>query len=492
TNRCNQIQESSFNIAVIGCKYGGHSKGLQSPGQDSIHDPFLTLTSLQNRSTPPFRTTLCSDQPPKQINPYEGGGSVQKNLVVKNCNNNVCDGLFNNSVSLHANVNGDIKTVAFKNLQDYLPPNDTNHIINSLVVSTAADVTGEVMIIINFDLQKQRPRDTELICVYWDNYTHAWSEEGCAWKGPSAEGQCVCNHLSSFAVLMSKTPLRVPALGILTTVGLSISIMSLIINLAIEMIVWQQVVKTNTLYLRHAAQVNISVCLLVADICFLASSKPDDAESNGQTSVWCRIFAVLKHFFYLAMFFWMLALSSTLLHQAVFLFHKVSKKTYLRFSILLGYVCPLLIVFITFLANNAGEEGSYFLSDTCWLVYNGLLKGSIFTFIIPVGVIVFFNTFSMLVVIMKLLEHHKNDDTQIDKEKAAAKTVIRSVVLLTPIFGLTWAFGLMIMILDLTSGDQVLEENYDFIDINTFLKLSRVLLICFFWVRWGLQNHRHV
>uniref|UniRef100_A0A3B3E1S0 Adhesion G protein-coupled receptor F3b n=1 Tax=Oryzias melastigma TaxID=30732 RepID=A0A3B3E1S0_ORYME len=404
--------------------------------------------------------------------------SEKENLIVKNCTDGKCVDLFNISVSLTASVSGDIKTVAYKYLQNYLPNNDSERTINSLVVSTAANVTGEMSIVIDFQLQSPRPRDVELICVFWDSNTHAWSDEGCSWEGPFSEGRCVCTHLSSFAILMSKTPLRVPALSLLTTVGLSISIASLIIILAIEMTVWKQVVKTNTLYLRHTAQVNISVCLLVADICFLASSKPDGKESHGQTTVWCRIFAVMMHFCYLAMFFWMLALSTTLLHQAVFLFHKVSKKTYLRFSIFLGYICPLLIVFITFLANNAGAEGSYFSEDTCWLVYAGLLKGSIFTFILPVGIIVFFNIFSMLVVIMKLLEHHKNDDTQTDKEKAAAKTVIRSVVLLTPIFGVTWGFGLAMMILDLTSGPVAYAINYIFIILNAFQGFYILLTTC--------------
>ncbi|RVE57609.1 hypothetical protein OJAV_G00217980 [Oryzias javanicus] len=404
--------------------------------------------------------------------------SEKENLVVRNCSGGTCDGLFNISVSLDASVYGDVKSVAYKYLQDYLPNNNTDRAINSLVVSTAANVTGPMRVVIDFQLQSQRPRDVELICVFWDEKKHAWSEEGCTWDGPSSEGRCVCTHLSSFAILMSKTPLRVPALSLLTTAGLSISIASLIISLAIEMMVWQQVVKTNTLYLRHTAHVNISVCLLVADICFLASSKPDGEQGHGQSTVWCRIFAVMKHFCYLAMFFWMLALSTTLLHQAVFLFHKVSKKTYLRFSIFLGYICPLLIVFITFLANNAGAEGSYFSVDTCWLVYAGLLKGSMFTFIIPMGIIVFFNTFSMLVVIMKLLEHHKNDDTQNDKEKAAAKTVIRSVVLLTPIFGLTWAFGLLILILDLTSGPVAYAVNYVFIVLNAFQGFYILLTTC--------------
>uniref|UniRef100_A0A4W6DTJ6 G-protein coupled receptors family 2 profile 2 domain-containing protein n=1 Tax=Lates calcarifer TaxID=8187 RepID=A0A4W6DTJ6_LATCA len=276
-------------------------------------------------------------------------------------------------------------------------------------------------------------------CVYWDNKTRDWSSEGCRWEHSSnndTEGECICNHLSSFAILMAKYPVEIPGMNEITIVGLSISVLSLILSLLIELTVWSAVVKTHTLYLRHTAHVNISLCLLVADCCFLASSEPSELPL-----IWCQTFVVLKHFCYLAMFFWMLCLSITLLHQAVFLFHSVSKKNYLRFSLVLGYVCPLLIVTITFLTNKGGAEGAYFTHDTCWLVYSGLLQGSIHTFLIPVGIIVFVNVFSMLVVIMKLLNHPKNADKSQENEKAAAKTVMRSVVLLTPIFGITWVFG---------------------------------------------------
>lgn len=69
---------------------------------------------------------------------------------------------------------------------------------------------------------------------------------------------------------------------------------------------------------------------------------------------------------------------------------------------------------------------------------------------------------------MKLLSHHQNTDTAEEKEKAAAKTVLRSVILLTPIFGITWIFGLAVMIIDLTSGVLANVINYTFVVLNSF------------------------
>lgn len=375
------------------------------------------------------------------------------------CTNTV----FNVTVVLDSADPGSVKTAGFKELENYLPNKDDKYKPNSIVVSTTTEKkqSDSVEVKINFHLLKPRPNNVEIQCVSWDNKARSWSPHGCKWEGPSNEGHCVCRHLSSFAILMSKYPLDIPWITEITYVGLSISVVSLVLSLVIELTVWKAVVKTNTLYLRHTAHVNISLCLLLADCCFLASSKPHDL-----SLLWCKTLAVLKHFLYLCMFFWMLCLSSMLLHQTVFLFHNVRKKSYLRFSIVLGYVCPLLIVAITFLTNKGGAEGKYFSSETCWLVYTGLMKGSIHAFVIPVGIIVVINVFSMLVVIMKLLNHPNNAEKS--EEKRAAITVMRSVVLLTPVFGVTWMFGFAVMLIDLTSGDLAFAVNYIFNLLNTF------------------------
>ncbi|KAM4723426.1 adhesion G-protein coupled receptor F2 [Anableps anableps] len=402
----------------------------------------------------------------------------RENLEVAVCNSSNCNlTVFNVKVFL---PNGElVKTAGFRHLESYLQNNNTESEINSIIVSTTAKDTSNIEITIDFDVMKPRPRNVELKCVFWDTKLKEFSEEGCKWAGPTEEGRCVCNHLSSFAILLSKEPLEVPGLTYVTYVALSVSVLSLIITLVIEMVVWSEAVKTNTLYLRHVAHVNICLCLLIGNLCFLASSSNPESISD----LWCRTSAVLKHFCYLAMFFWTFCLSTTLLHQAVFLFHKVSKKNYLRFSLVVGYVVPLLIVFITFLTNDGGAVGKYYLRETCWLVYDGLFKGTFFTFIIPVGAIIFINVFSMLVVIMKLISHHseihQKTDISPEKEKAAAKTVVRSIILLTPIFGVTWIFGFAILIFDLTSGVAAYAFEYIFTILNGFQGFFILLTTCF-------------
>ncbi|XP_006798745.1 adhesion G protein-coupled receptor F5 [Neolamprologus brichardi] len=398
----------------------------------------------------------------------------QKNIHIGTCSEKTCTNtVFNAEVTVKSSGNGIVKTAGFKYLQDYLPNTTEAFNINSIVVSTTTQRGKENLeITLKFPLDTQRPHHVELQCVSWNYNQSNWTAEGCKWGGASNPDKCTCNHLTSFAILMSRYPIKIPYMTEITYAGLSASVVSLVISLLIELIVWSKVVKTNTLHLRHTAHVNISLCLLVADCCFLASSKPESI-----SEIWCRIAALLKHFCYLAMFFWMLSLSTMLLHQAVFLFHKVGKKTYLRFSLILGYVCPFLIVFITFLTNNAGAQDAYFSLETCWLVYSGILKGTIYTFILPVGIIVFINLFAMIVVIMKLLDH-KSTEKSHEKEIQAAKTVLRSVILLTPIFGLPWIFGFATFSLDLTAGAVTLAVNYAFVVLNAFQGLFILLTTC--------------
>ncbi|KAG7229119.1 hypothetical protein INR49_013061, partial [Caranx melampygus] len=157
---------------------------------------------------------------------------------------------------------------------------------------------------------------------------------------------------------------------------------------------------------------------------------------------------------------------------------KVSKKTYLKFSFFLGYMCPSLIVIITFICNDTGAEGIYYHEDTCWLVYVKAFQGSIHAFIIPVGIIVFVNVFFMLVVIMKLLTHAKKREMFNEKEKAAAKTIMRTVIVLTPTFGVTWIFGFGVLLLDLTDGYIAYVVNYAFTLLNAFQTREALLSHC--------------
>jgi G protein-coupled receptor 113 len=139
----------------------------------------------------------------------------------------------------------------------------------------------------------------------------------------------------------------------------------------------------------------------------------------------------------------MLCLSVMLIHQLIFVFHPLRKRVYLLLSTVLGYVCPAVIVAATYVYYKY-TGNPYHNTTTCWLIYDGLLKGSIHAFLLPIGTIVLMNLFSMC-VIMTLLKSSVPDGSKAD-EKETAKSILKVVVFLTPVFGITWVLGFFVLI----------------------------------------------
>ncbi|KAJ8353288.1 hypothetical protein SKAU_G00208550 [Synaphobranchus kaupii] len=166
-----------------------------------------------------------------------------------------------------------------------------------------------------------------------------------------------------------------------------------------------------------------------------------------------------------------------LLHRIIFVFHQVRKKAYLAFSVSLGYVCPTIVVLFSYVYYDNGKVDIYY-NESCWLNYNGILKGSIHTFVLPVGVIIFINLFSLVVVISKLLRPSVSEGDKGD-EKDMAKSILKAVVFFTPIFGITWIFGFLTMIVDLSDGEFPMIIHYLFTLLNAFQGLFILLTGCF-------------
>ncbi|XP_072554898.1 adhesion G-protein coupled receptor F3 isoform X1 [Paramormyrops kingsleyae] len=386
-----------------------------------------------------------------------------------NCNNIV----FNVSVSTPGQTSGSVNIIGYRTLVNLLP-SIPNMNLNSIVMSTVMQNSSLAKeIAINFSLINERPPDYEMLCVFWNFSTMTWSDEGCYWNKTSSNEQmiCICNHLTSFSTLMSKSPIELPYLDQITYVGLAASVSSLIVCLVIEFMVWNTVVKSNVSHFRHTALVNISLCLLMGDTVFLVNSFYESAK-------WCGTFTVIKHFCYLSMFFWMLCLSTMLLHQLIFVFHQMRKKVYLTISISIGYVCPLIIVLLTYKIYNDGAEDVYYNARSCWLNYKSPFNGSIHAFIFPVLTIVLINFFSMMVVITKLLRPQVSEGSKGD-QKEMAKSILKAIVFLTPVFGITWILGFFVLVFDLTEGFWAYFVNYAFTIINSLQGVLILLTGCF-------------
>ncbi len=312
-----------------------------------------------------------------------------KNVELALCNN-TRDA---NCGAFGANVTSDDRVVVagFRNLHDILPGNDGIKLETTIMSVTPGNnentnKNNSISVELMFNYGQKRLRNHEMYCVFLDEINNTWSSEGCKWGGAENPELCLCEHNSAFTIMMSKDPETLLYMKELTYVGLGISIVSLVLCLIIEFLVWDTVVKSDISNFRHVALVNISLCLLFAHCGFLASSDPKKIPQH-----WCSILTVTKHFFFLAVFFWMLCLSVVILHQMIFVFDQLRKKVFLVLSITVGYVCPLICVATTFITFENGKPDEYYSTETCWLIYQGVLKGSLFSFVIPAITIVIVN-----------------------------------------------------------------------------------------------------
>ncbi|KAF4082412.1 hypothetical protein AMELA_G00151530 [Ameiurus melas] len=286
-------------------------------------------------------------------------------------------------------------------------------------------------------------------CVFWNfsllNGIGAWDSTGCELKPQSSQAErltCECNHTTSFSILMS--PPDFPdndALTYITYIGVCISMGSLVLCLIIESLTWKSMSKTDTSYMRHVSTVNIALALLVADICFIIGAAI--GKKGQKTPVGpCSTVTFFIHFFYLALFFWMLLSALLLLYRTVIVFSRMSRTMMMTIAFTVGYGAPLIIALVT-VAATSGNGGYIQEEDTCWLNWNK--TKAILAFVIPALVIVLINLLVLITIVYKIMMSGIGARIQRD-EKHTIVMIARCVGILTPLFGLTWGFGIGTMV----------------------------------------------
>lgn len=382
------------------------------------------------------------------------------NLELKFCSSGDCNvSVFDINVSLNK-TKGILKTIAVRNLTEKLKNNFGDTVHTSLVISATLEDNNDSYLDIKLDFPNTQLRRKKMFCVFWNTTHNDWSDVGCTVTNSSLQRtQCECTHLTSFSVLMARRDISDLALDIISNVGLGVSICSLVTFLAIECMVWSAVVKSNLSHFRHTSVVNIATFRLLADCSFLASSFP-----NALSNSCCLFFTICKHLFYLAMFSWMLCMSVMLVHQLIFVFTPLRKRVFMFFASIIGYICPILIVGCSYMYSKYTEK-PYYDPGVCWLVYEKLLEGSIHAFLIPVGTIVLINLFSMMVVIVTLTKTSVPENSKAH-DKDTAKSILKVVVFLTPIFGITWIIGFAQLLLE--EGTLLTIAYYSFTIMNSF------------------------
>ncbi|KAL6036783.1 hypothetical protein STEG23_035085, partial [Scotinomys teguina] len=312
--------------------------------------------------------------------------------------------------------------------------------INGPVITTLIQNDSINEIFLNFS--KIKGNLSQPHCVFWDFRHLQWSNVGCQLVNETpGTVLCRCMHLTSFSVLMSPfVPSSiVPVVKWITYIGLGISIASLILCLIIESLFWKQTKKSQTSYTRHVCLVNIALSLLIADVWFIVAATVDTTASPSRVCVAAVFFT---HFFYLALFFWMLVLGALLAYRIILVFHHMALPTMMATGFCLGYGGPLFISIITIAVTQ--PSNSYKRSNVCWLNWSDKSK-PLLAFVVPALTIVAVNLAVVLLVLRKLWRPAVGERLSQD-DKATAIRMGKSLLILTPLLGLTWGFGIGTMV----------------------------------------------
>ncbi|XP_075401122.1 adhesion G protein-coupled receptor E4-like [Tenrec ecaudatus] len=277
------------------------------------------------------------------------------------------------------------------------------------------------------------------LCVSWEESKDGggWSTEGCSpWSGNDSFTKCRCFHLSSFAVLMALDPKADLVLGVITCVGLSLSLLCLLLA-ALTFLLCRPIQNTST-----SIHLQLSLCLFLAHLLFLVGM------DKTEPRVLCSVIAGAMHYLYLASFIWMflegLHLFLTVRNLKVANYTSASRFNK-KFMYSFGYGIPAVIVAVS---AGAGHR-NYGTSKHCWL---NLKKGFIWSFMGPVAIIIVVNSVFYVIILWILRSKISSLNKDVSTIQNTRTMTFKAVAQLF-ILGCSWGLGfLMVEAVGKTAG----------------------------------------
>ncbi|XP_069460045.1 adhesion G protein-coupled receptor E1-like isoform X2 [Ambystoma mexicanum] len=310
--------------------------------------------------------------------------------------------------------------------------------INSRVVSgqitskTRSAFSDPVIIILEH--LKEMEFIHNVICVFWNGIKEggSWSRHGCELLASnSTHTTCSCNHLSSFAIIMTIDELKevhglvVPSLSIITYVGLTFSLLCLGIAI-LTFLFCRSSRNTNTTIHLH-----LCACLFLGQLLFLTGI------NRTSYKIGCAIIAGLLHYLFLACFSWMfveaLMLFLTVRNLNVVNYFNTRKIKLLHLA-LFAYGFPVFIIII----SVSSRPDSYGTERHCWLeVYTGM----VWSFLAPVCAFILINSFLFALTLYILAKKLSAVNANVSSLKDNRLLTFRASAQLF-ILGSTWIIGL--------------------------------------------------
>ncbi|XP_044181447.1 adhesion G-protein coupled receptor D1-like [Acropora millepora] len=309
-----------------------------------------------------------------------------------------------------------------------------NTIITSVTMRAQSDKLRE-NVVLGFKNVQPSSRNRE--CVFWNfaaNGTTGWSVHGCHISSMDNYGtECSCNHLTHFAVLVQfdasaggsnslLTKADESALIIITRVGLVLSLIG--IALTIICYVFLADIKAPLSQIR----VSLVSALGAGQIIFFAGIGA--TENKGA----CVAVAAMVQYFLMAAFCWMLV-EGVYLYLFVVKVYNVSDKLKICHGV--SWSVPAVMVILT-LSVASGKDGveSFVSEQYCWMSTS---SGLIWVF---VSFFVFIEVLNIAILVRVIKEMTTIEQVK-DSHADQIRLGIRACVVLIPLLGITWLFGLL-------------------------------------------------
>ncbi|XP_044064630.1 adhesion G protein-coupled receptor B1 isoform X12 [Siniperca chuatsi] len=303
--------------------------------------------------------------------------------------------------------------VLYRNLGSILTLQRNSTVLNSKVLSVTIKPTPPSLsapVVVEFSHLYNGT--TNQTCISWDesdssSLLGSWSARGCkAVLVDSFRTKCVCDRLSTFAILARLNPemnmdkTQLPSVTLI--VGCGVSSLTLLLLIIIYVSVWRYIRSERSVIL-----INFCLSIISSNALILIG------QTQTRNKVLCTLIAAFLHFFFLSSFCWVLT-EAWQSYMAVTgrLRNRIIRKRFLC----LGWGLPALVVAISVGFTKAKGYGT---PSYCWLSLEG---GLLYAFVGPAAAVVLVNMVIGILVFNKLVSKDGITDMKL-KERAGQMTV---------------------------------------------------------------------
>uniref|UniRef100_A0A3B4EFL0 Adhesion G protein-coupled receptor B1 n=1 Tax=Pygocentrus nattereri TaxID=42514 RepID=A0A3B4EFL0_PYGNA len=312
--------------------------------------------------------------------------------------------------------------VLYRNLGSILSLQRNSTVLNSKVISVTIKPTpSSLSAPVEIEFSHLYNGTTNQTCISWDesdssSLLGSWSGRACrAVPIDSSRTRCVCDRLSTFAILarLSLDATQLPSVTLI--VGCGVSSLTLLLLIIIYVSVWRYIRSERSVIL-----INFCLSIISSNALILIG------QTQTRNKVLCTLVAAFLHFFFLSSFCWVLT-EAWQSYMAVTgrLRNRIIRKRFLC----LGWGLPALVVAISVGFTKAKGYGTV---NYCWLSLEG---GLLYAFVGPAAAVVLVNMVIGILVFNKLVSKDGITDMKL-KERAGASLWSSCVVL--PLLALTW------------------------------------------------------